>query len=81
MKATIDIRIMISYIQHTLPPFRHIQTMNTLAFIGAEKYVTEVFMREKEKWPNKGNDRQEVADSLIHNTTCHAQCLYQISKS
>ena len=28
-------------------------------------------MREEEKWTNKRNDRQEVADSLIHNTTCH----------
>ena len=35
----------------------------------------------KEKWTNKGNDKQEEADSLLHNTRCHTQHLYQISKS
>ena len=38
-------------------------------------------MREKEKLANKGNDKQEVADSLIYNTTCHSQCLYLFSKA
>ena len=27
--------------------------------------------REKEKWINKGTEKQYVADSLIHSTTCH----------
>ena len=58
-----------------------IQTINTLSLIGAEKTVTEVIMREKEKWTNNGNDKQKVADFFIHDTTCHTQCLYQISKS
>ena len=38
------------------------------------------YWREK-KWTNKGNDKQEDADSLLHNTTSHTQHLYQISKS
>ena len=35
----------------------------------------------KEKSTNEGIDKQYVAESLIHSTTCHAQALYQISKS
>ena len=35
---------------------------------------------EKEKWTNKENDKQEEADSLLHNTS-YTQHLYQISKS
>ena len=45
----------------------------------AEKSVTENFVREKEKWTNKGTDKQYVADSLLHSTTCHYQALYKIS--
>ena len=30
--------------------------------------MTEIFIEEKEKWKNKGNDKQEEADSLLHNT-------------
>ena len=36
---------------------------------------------KKEKWTNKGTDKQYAADSLIYDTTCHTQCLYKISKS
>ena len=43
----------------------------------AEKSVTENFVREKEKWTNKGTDKQYVSDSLLHSTTCHYQALYQ----
>ena len=55
--------------------------MKTLAGIGAENSVTKSFIGEKEKWTNKGNDKQQHADSLLHNTTSHTQHLYQISKS
>ena len=30
---------------------------------------------------NKGNDKQQEADSLLNNTTSYTQHLYQISKS
>ena len=40
-----------------------IQNLKTLAQIEAEKSVTENFVREKEKWTNKGTDKQYVADS------------------
>ena len=30
---------------------------------------------------NKGNDKQQHADSVLHNTKSHTQHLYQISKS
>ena len=58
-----------------------IQYLKTLAQIEAEKSVTENFVREKEKRTNKGTDRQYVADSLLHSTTCHNQALYQILRS
>ena len=43
--------------------------LKTLALIGAEISVMEIFTKEREKWTNKGNDKQEEADSLLHNTT------------
>ena len=49
--------------------------------IGAEKSVTEISVGEKEKWTNKGTDKQYVAVLLLHNTTNHYQALYQISES
>ena len=55
--------------------------LKTLAPIGAEKSVTEISIREKEKWTNKGTEKQYVAVLLIHNTTHHYQALYQISES
>ena len=41
-----------------------IQNLKTLAQIEAEKSVTENFVREKEKWTNKGTDKPYVADSF-----------------
>ena len=55
--------------------------MKTLAPIGAEKYVTEISIGEKEKWTNKGTDKQYVAVLLLHNTTHHHKALYKISES
>ena len=52
-----------------------------VALIDAEKFVTEIFIGEKEKCTNKGNDEQEEAESLLHTTTSYTQHLYQISKS
>ena len=70
-----------SFSQYTWPLSRCIQNLKTMAVIGAENSVTESFIGEKEKWTNKGNDKQQHADSLLHNTTSHTQHLYQISKS
>ena len=36
------------------------------------------FIGKKEKWTNKGTDKQYVADYLLHNTTCYTQPLYPI---
>ena len=55
--------------------------LKTLAPIGAERSATEIFIGEKEKWINKGTDKQYVAVLLLHNTTNHYQALYQISES
>ena len=51
-----------------------------LAAVADEKSLMKNFIGEKEKW-KKGNDKHKYADSLIHNTASHTQCLYQISKS
>ena len=67
-----------SFPQYTWPLSRCIQNLKTLAITGAENAVTKSFTGEKEKWINKGNDKQQHADSLLHNTTSHTQ---QISKS
>ena len=52
-----------------------IQNLKTLALIGSEKSVTKSFIGEKEKWMNIGNDKLEHADSLLHDTNSHTQCL------
>ena len=70
-KAEIKISILIFNTQQSLPPSRCIQSLKILAQIGAEKSVTEFFVGEKEKWKNTGSDKQYVANSLIHSTTCH----------
>ena len=70
-----------SFSQYSWPLSMCIQNLKTLAIIGAENSVTKRFIGEKGKWTNKGNDKQQHADSLLHNTTSHTQHLYQISKS
>ena len=70
-----------SFPHYTWPLSRCIQNLKTLALIEAEKSVTEIFIGEKEKWTNKENDKQEEADSLLHNTTSYTQHLYKILKT
>ena len=70
-----------SFPQYTWPLSRRIQNLKTLAVIVAEISVMKSFIGEKEKWTNKGNVKQQPADSILHNTTSHTQHLYQISKS
>ena len=75
-----------SFPQYTWPLSRCIQNLETLAHIGVENSVTEIFIGEKEKWTNKGNDKQEEADSLytiqqvtpnictkLHNSRCSVE--------
>ena len=42
----------------------HIQNLKTPALIAGEKSVIN-FMREKNKWTNKENDKHEDADSFL----------------
>ena len=53
-----------------------VKKLSQIRQIGAEKSLTEVSIREKEKWTNKGTDMQEMADYFLHNITYHSQCLY-----
>ena len=48
----------------SLPSF--VPNFMILGQIVPGKSLTEIFVREKEKWTNKGTDKQYVADSLLH---------------
>ena len=80
-KAKIKLSILIFFPTLYLPLSRCKQNLKTWALIESKKSVTEIFIGEKETWTNNGNDKQEEADSLLHNTTSYTQHLYQISKS
>ena len=54
---------------------RCIQNLKNLALIGAEISVPDIFIEENEKCTNKGNDKQEEADSLLHILRSHTQHL------
>ena len=58
----------LGFLSHNILGHSHLQNLKTLAPIGAEKSVTEILIGEKEKRTNKGNGKQEEADSLLHNT-------------
>ena len=58
-----------------------IQNFQILDAVVPENSLTKNFVGEKDKWTNKGNDKHEDADSLLHDITSHTQCLYKISKS
>ena len=57
------------------------QILKTLAVLGAEKSVMKILYLRKKKCRNKGYDKHWDVDSLLHNTTSHTQCVYEISKS
>ena len=77
----INLSILVFHPTIYLATLKVYKNLKTLALIEAEKSVTENLIREKEKWTNKGNGKQQEADSLLHDTTSHTQHLYQISKS
>ena len=66
-EAKINLLILVFFLPIYLA--RCIQNLKIPALIGAEKSVTENLTGEKEEWTNNGNDKQEEADSLLHNTT------------
>ena len=70
-----------SFPQYTWPLSRCIQNLKTGSHRSRDFCDGNFYWREREKWTNKGNDKQEEADSLLHNTTSHTQHLDQISKS
>ena len=80
-KKAKKISVLYSVPQYAWPLSLCVQNLKTLALIEAKKFVTENLLGEKDKWTNKGNDKQQHADSLLHNTTSHTQYFYQISKS
>ena len=63
-----------SLTQHASPSSGCIQNLKTLAHIAGEKSVMDFYEKEN-KWANKENDKKDDADSLLHNTTSHTQCL------
>ena len=75
-KAKINLSNLVLFLIIHLLSSSCIQNFKTLSKKEAEKSVIENFVREKEKWTNKGTDMQYVADFLIHSTTVHYQALY-----
>ena len=57
-ESKIKISILIFFYTAYLTTLRGLQKMKTHALIGAEKSVTECFVRKKEKLINKGTDKQ-----------------------
>ena len=57
-----------------------VQNFKILSAVVPEKSLTKILL-EKEKWTNKGNDKHEDADFVLHHTSSRTQHLYQISKS
>ena len=49
-----------------------------MAIIKAFKFVTKNFTGEKEKWTNKGNDKLEEAESLLHDTSSHTHSSHRL---
>ena len=47
-----------------------VPNFKSLSQVVSEQSLTETIAREKEKWINKETDKQYVADSLMHDTTC-----------
>ena len=80
-KANLNHRILVFFPTIYLAPLKVYTKFEDSGLIGAENSVTKSFIGEKENRTNKGNDKQQHADSLLHNTTSHTQHLYQISKS
>ena len=42
---------------------------------SSREICDRIFIGQKEKWTNNGNDKQEEADSVLHNTTSYTQHL------
>ena len=59
-----------SFPQYTWPLSRCIQNLKTGSH-SSQISVTEILLGREKKWTNKGNGKQETADSLSHNTTSH----------
>ena len=76
-KAKINHRILFLFLTIYLVPLNVYTTFEDCN----KSWELKSFTGEKEKWTNKGNDKQQHADSLLHNTTSHTQHLYHISKS
>ena len=58
----------------------NLKTYKNVEHFGSNRSRDNNLIAEKEKWTNEENDRQEKANSLLHNITRHIQHLYQISK-
>ena len=65
-------------------PNSHIQNLykisKILTIAVSWRPLTEISLKTKKEWPNKGNDKQEESDTLLHDTTSHTKFLYQITK-
>ena len=76
----INMRILIlTYIIQQVKPNVYMKFQNLGEVV--EKSLIKCFIGEKEKWTNKGNNKNEDADSFLKGTSGCSQCLYQTLKS
>ena len=63
-KAKFNYRILVFFPTIYLAPLKVYTKFEDSCSTGAKNSVTKSFIGEKEKWTNKGNDKQQHADSL-----------------
>ena len=80
-KAKINLSILIFFPTIYLATFKVYTKFEDFGSYRIREICDRNIIGEKEKWTNNWNDKQEEADSLLHNSTNYTQHLYQISKS
>ena len=80
-KAKINHRTLVFFLTIYLAPLKVYTNFEDSGSHRGQDFCDRNFYWRERKKTNKGNDKQQEADSLSHNTTSHTQHLYQISKS
>ena len=66
-KVKINHRILVFFLTLYLAPLKVYTKFEDSGCNTSWEFCDEMFIGEKDKWTNKGNDKQQHADSLLHN--------------
>ena len=80
-KAKINLSILIFFLTIYFATLKVYTKFEDFDSYRSREICDRKFYWRERKWTNNGNDKQEEADSLLHNTTSYTEHLYQISKS